>query len=268
MSEIQAFKLGKTMELQYIPFIQLINPWRLSYAWEGECSSVTSIPLCNSRALKTIKNSDIDALILSIRQFGLLNPLTVWKIPEEKTNELSKRYWRGKFEIPKYAIIDGQRRYFAIKRMFRFKDFEEIERDSERGRMPTVIILTTEKMKKKKEKQLEVPVLEEYILIPCVVYNYESLGECMRHSIEDNKFSVRPSQIYLECAERLGKILPDIMPKDFCKIIDLKNKINKIHSELRDKHLEDRERTEKRGDRKLKKTIKRNTANFSEKTNK
>jgi len=48
--------------------------------------------------------------------------------------------------------------------------------------------------------------LSNGLLIPCIVYDYESFEECRRHSIEDNKFSVRPAIEYLDYAERTMEI--------------------------------------------------------------
>jgi len=239
------------MKLEYIPFIKLINPYVLANnAWSS--SSIDSIPLCNSRALKTIRSDDIKALSLSIKQFGLLNPLLVWKIPKEEIENIKNSEsfsFRGKFRIDEYAIIDGQRRYFAIQKMFGLRTANEIENASHRVRTGAITFVLGEngKMKEKnKPKTIIVPILEEHILIPCIVYDYKHLSECIRHSIEDNKFSVRPSQIYLECAERMGDNLPDMMPKDFRKIIDIRNKITKIFSELQNKHLKEEEKERKK----------------------
>jgi hypothetical protein len=45
--------------------------------------------------------------------------------------------------------------------------------------------------------------IAKYVLIPCLVYYYKTFKDMQRHSIEDNKFSVKPSNDYLDSAERM-----------------------------------------------------------------
>jgi len=167
-------KLGKPVKLKYIPFSELIDPHKLQppipeVITKGKGrGSIDSIPFSNSRALNTIKVQDIQALISSIKAYGLLNPFSVvditkegdWKIDGIETKE---------FAEGKYAIVDGQRRFLALRKIIQ---------------------------ESKYSKSLHL------VLIPCLVYPYTSFKEMTRHSVEDNKFSIRPDNLYLDVAER------------------------------------------------------------------
>lgn len=175
------------MKLEYIPFSKLLNPEdafaKMRFKKE---ESIDSIPVTNSRALKTIKSQDIRALKGSIEVFGLLNPLFVARITDEMRQYVKVAKW---FKEIEYVIVDGQRRYKAIKELFNLKDAKE--RDD----------VETERKNKGLSKETR-PKIEDHVLIPCVVFPYTEFCEARRHSIEDNKFSVRPKSIYLDHAER------------------------------------------------------------------
>ena len=103
---LEPVKLGKGMELKYIPFSELLIPWGVcidsTVTRDNRHSGVlVSGAKANSdfKALKTMKRSDLDALKHSIAQFGLLEPFEVAELPEE----LDFFFGKGK-----YLIIDGQ----------------------------------------------------------------------------------------------------------------------------------------------------------------
>lgn len=204
---IKKVKLGKKMRLKYIPFSELINPWHLcfdsnvkygAHACSYASDTIGSIAKCNSRALKTIKRDDLEALKQSIRKYGLLKPFEVACMGERK-----------------YAIIDGQRRYFAIRELLHIG---LTEREGGGLASPEEIL--------------------DYVLIPCLVYDYTEFKDMQRHSIEDNKFSVRPKRDYLETAER--------MTIEETDIDDYRNSVYPIVQEIREKQRKHRAKEYKR----------------------
>jgi len=155
--------------------------------------------LPNSRALDALKTGDQRALFASITTFGLLKPLEISKISDEMAEDLG--IVTKAFPKAEYVILDGQRRYMALQR---FLELENKAEDSE------------------KES------IEDRILLPCLVYSYTTFSECRRHSIEDNKFSIRPKGLYLDAAERLEmKGLPNIIPEEFSNFDKRMKKIAK-----------------------------------------
>ena len=181
-------KFGKVMCLKWIPFSELINPFELLEFKEYSKETVDSINCVNSRPLKTIKTTELKALENSIQTYGLLNPLSVMKCDKG------------------YVLIDGQRRYFALQKII-MRDFVEychakgITMVNEYTGSYTGDYGEYVSFKKKTLGKM---------LIPCIVYGYTTLDEGMRHSVEDNKFGVRPSTIYLDYAERKPTRKPNI----------------------------------------------------------
>jgi len=164
-----------------------------------ESKTMGSIAMCNSRALLTIKRDDLEALKQSIRKYGLLNPFVVALLPKKPIIDFMS-------QEQKYAIIDGQRRYIAINEWIKricMNDREENE-------------------------------VRKHVLIPCLVYPYKHFKEMQRHSIEDNKFGVRPKTEYLDTAERMTFETKDKNPKK--QFVKIRNKF----------YLKDRKESEKR----------------------
>jgi hypothetical protein len=171
--------IGADFEVRDIPLDELIDPHDLySFTFEGYRDTVNTIPRGNSRPLKTIKTTDLRALQYSIRKYGLLNPPVVVELTGEMLEEYQKRIkfgakWMDKETAGyewmieklkrKYAIVDGQRRYFALMKLIHNTD---------------------------------------EVAIRCLVYPYTTFTQMKRHSVEDNKFSVRPETVYLDVADR------------------------------------------------------------------
>ena len=177
-------KFGKVMCLKWIPFSELIDPFELLGYKQYTKETVDSINAVNSRPLLTIKTTELKALINSIETFGLLNPLSVIK------------FEKG------YGLIDGQRRYFALRKI--------LWRQIEEYRQANGICKVDDFTGSTEEYEVWKKIMLAKVLIPCIVYGYTTLDEGMRHSIEDNKFSVRPSTIYLDYAERKPTQKPNL----------------------------------------------------------
>jgi len=206
MEKKETIKLGKEMKLEHIPFSKLLDPEMAikdAYVSSKKRNVVDSIPLPNSRALDALRTPSDRLLWSSINSFGLLKPLEVAKITDEMYEELGimvKAYPRVE-----YVILDGQRRYMALQKF------------------------------KKLRNHLKCPegdCLEDRVILPCLVYEYKTMGECRRHSIEDNKFSIRPHSRFLDASERTGtegKGMPNIIPKE---MTNLGKRMKKLAEEI------------------------------------
>ena len=184
------FVFGPDFSIGYIPIKHIFPPhgyiktgyWlNNSYAIRKGVNTVDSAQPWNSRPIGTIKTTTITALKHSILKYGLLNPLIVAKMPDDVWDTIFKEQMeemdRGDSYLevvnPLYVLIDGQRRYYAIMSII--------------GEM---------------RKAEHYPEQEKEILIKCLIYDYKAVEEMVRHSVEDNKFGVTPSTIYLDVAER------------------------------------------------------------------
>ncbi len=218
---LEPVKLGKGMDLKYIPFSELVIPL-------GVCIDSTSTrnnrhsgvlvsgAKANSdfKALKTIKRSDLEALKHSIAQFGLLEPFEVAELLEK----LDSFFGKGK-----YLIIDGQRRYFAIRELLRLPmEHEEIrQKESSQAHSRYDQI---EKAEIQAQEQIEKWSVRDYVLIPCLVYSYQTYLQMMRHSVEGNKFSVKPSKDYLKIAEKMHEAgISDLNPDDLSRLWEIRD---------------------------------------------
>ncbi len=226
--ELKPIKLGKKVEFKYVPFSELIIPWEVCvdsnveqehYCYDTKKLSVFTygtITSDSSRALKTMKRDDLEALKHSIGQFGLLKPFEVAELPEQ----LDFFFGRGR-----YVIIDGQRRYFAIRELLRLPtEFDERkQKDSLRTNSGYDQI---EKAEMQAQEQFDKLSIRDYVLIPCLVYPYKTYLQMMRHSIEDHKFSLEPSRSYLEIADKMRQEgIPDLNQDDISKLWETRSKI-------------------------------------------
>lgn len=216
------------MELRYIPFSELVIPWKVSPSSNIEIQKSSSdarylgaltagtATSSNSSMFQAMKLEDLEALKYSIVQFGLLKPFEVAELLEELD------YFFGK---GKYVIIDGQRRYFALRELLRLPS-EPKETMSQAASQAQSVRDTVEKMEKQAQKQLEKLNIGDYVLVPCLVYPYNTYLQMMRHNIEDKRFSDKPPRDYLETAETMRQEgIVDIHPDDLNKLWETRNRI-------------------------------------------
>jgi hypothetical protein len=203
--EFEPVKLGKNIELRYIPFSELAIPWNVcidTVASRQEDRSTRQSRLstfrqANSkspRAAKTRKNGDLEALKRSIARYGLLKPFGVAEMHER----LNFFYGEGK-----YLVIDGQRRYFAIRELLKLptEDEERKRRESLRTDCGNGNVANVEMQA---QRQFDRLCIGDYVLIPCLVYPYITLLQMIRHSIEDKRFSDQPSKEDFELAGKMS----------------------------------------------------------------
>ncbi len=225
---MKPIKLGRDIELRYIPFSELAIPWNISVgavkAKRGRYDPIQSgvsahggIGARGSKASKTLKREDLDALKHSIGQFGLLKPFEVAELPER----LDFFYGKGR-----YVVIDGQRRYFALRELLRLPtehdertQMQSLRTDSRRGH-----IVNEELQAQELFSRLSI---RDYVLVPCLVYPYTTLLQMVRHSNEDKKFSVKPSKDDLELAEKMHEEgVEDLKPEDLTELWETRSRID------------------------------------------
>ena len=226
---LKPVKLGKEVELQYIPFSELAIPWdgcvesntepgqgRSGDAKQLGALAYGKMPLDSLKTLKPMKQDKLDVLKNSIGQFGLLKPLEVAELPEQ----LGFFFGKGK-----YVIIDGQRRYFAMRDLLRLPT----ERD-ERRRKESIRTRSgshqIEKAETQAQDQLEKLSIRDYVLVPCLVYPYKTYLQMVRHSIEGNRVSGGSAKMFLEIVEKMRQQgILDLIPDDLTNLWETRNTI-------------------------------------------
>jgi len=225
--ELKPIKLGKNIELKYIPFSELAIPWNVcidsakptQYDSEIKQPGVHTLGTTtnNSKPSKTIKHRDIDDLRQSIAQYGLLRPFEVTELPERLDF-----FYAGK---GKYLVIDGQRRYFAIKELLRLpsEHGEKTQKDNLRTNSGHDQI---DKAEAQAQEQFNKLSIRDYVLIPCLVYPYNTFLQSVRHSIEDKRFSTKPSRGDLKLADKMRQQgVQDITTEDLTELLEIRSKI-------------------------------------------
>ncbi|UCD26112.1 MAG: ParB N-terminal domain-containing protein [Candidatus Bathyarchaeota archaeon] len=202
--KLEPIKLGKNMELKYLPFSELAIPWNVCVASveprDDNCEAKQlGVPTYgrmaakSSRAPMTMKRDDLDALKRSIGQFGLLKPFEVAELPER----LDFFYGKGK-----YVVIDGQRRYFAIREMLSLPT-EHDERTQKGSLRTNSGYAHIEKAEIQAQEQFDRLSMRDYVLVPCLVYPYRTSLQMVRHSVEGKRLCVKPSKDDLDLAEKM-----------------------------------------------------------------
>lgn len=245
--EFKPVKLGKNIELKYIPFSELAIPWNVcldTSTSEGQSSDKgrsrfhrfkKSKPK-NPKATKILKKSVLESLASSIAKYGLLKPLEVAEMYER----LDFFYGKGK-----YLVIDGQRRYFAIRELLKLpSENEEGQRKvSLRTDCKQESIAKGEKQAQREFDRLSV---RNYVLIPCIVYPYTTLLEMVRHSLEDKRFSEKPLKQDFELAARMEEEgIKDLNPDDLRELWQIRSRIEEERKMIENTLKEIRIRTQK-----------------------
>jgi hypothetical protein len=241
-SELKPIKLGKKIELKYIPFSELAIPWNVCL---GESRSKpenndveNSHPSIikktkNSKQSKTLKVADIDALKRSIAQFGLLKPFEVAEMEER----LDFFYGKGR-----YLVIDGQRRYFAVRELLKLPS-EDDERKQRDNLQTNCRDGNVAKVEMNAQEGFDCLSIRDYVLVPCIVYPYANQLQMLRHSIEDKRFSERPSKDDFKVAEKMAEEgIRDIDPDDLRELWKTRSHLEKEKKNIENTLRELRER--------------------------
>jgi ParB-like chromosome segregation protein Spo0J len=218
--ESESVKLGKNFELKYIPFSELAIPWNVrvdsnqhrSHGAGGKQPRVSTYGAGprRSKASKTLKREELDALKHSIAQFGLLRPFEVAELPERVDF-----FYGGK---GRYAVIDGQKRYFALRELLRLPSEDE-EKEQKEGLRTNSGHDPIERAELQAQEQFDQLSIRNHVLIPCLLYPYTTFLQMMRHSVEEKRFTARLSSDDLKVVEKMRQEgLQDIVAEDLGKL--------------------------------------------------
>jgi len=226
--ESEAVKLGKNFELKYIPFSELAIPWNVNFdsnqpkrddagSKQLRVSTYGTGPK-RSKASKTLKREDLDALMRSIAQFGLLKPFEVAELPERVDF-----FYGGR---GRYAVIDGQRRYFALRELLRLPSEDE-EKEQKEDLRTNSGYDPIEKAELQAQDQFDQLSIRNHVLVPCLVYPYTTFLQMMRHSVEDRRFCMRPLGDDLKVVEKMRREgVQDITAEDLGKLWETRNRLD------------------------------------------
>lgn len=233
--ELKPIILGKKMKLQYIPFSELVIPWDPSINFESEknrnnTKKIGIIPYMTEtpdslKAIKTLKQDKLDALKASIGGFGLLKPFAVAELPED----LSFFFGKGK-----YAIVDGQRRYLALKELLKLpSEYDERKQNDDIRKHSGDDLI--EKAEMQAQQQLEKLSIRDYVLVPCLIYPYRTYLQMVRHSTEDSKFGKKPCKLFLEIVENMRQQgIPDLGPDDLNNLWETRDTLGEEQQAIKD----------------------------------
>jgi len=242
--EIQPVRLGKKIELKYIPFSELAIPWNVcldTTASRQQNLDIRRARLQNfeesnpkkSKVSKILRSAELEALKRSIAQYGLLKPFEVAEMYER----LDFFYGKGK-----YLVIDGQRRYFAIRELLKLptENDEGRRKDSLWSDSKHEII---EKGELQAQEQFEKLTLRDHVLIPCIVYPYTTLLQMVRHSVEDRRFSEKPTKQDFELVYKMStEGISDLKSDDLTELLKARKKIEEERASIENTLQEIRER--------------------------
>ncbi len=170
-----------------------------------------------SKASKILKRGDLDALKRSIGQFGLLKPFEVAELPERLDF-----FYGGK---GKYIIIDGQRRYFAIRELLKLPSEHDEMRQKDNLRSDSRLD-QVEKVEVQAQEQFDSLSVRDFVLVPCLVYPYTTFLQMVRHSNESKRFYLKPSKDDLALAEEMRRQgFQDLNPEDLTVLWETRRRI-------------------------------------------
>jgi len=155
-------------------------------------------------------------LKLSIAKYGLLKPFEVAEMYER----LDFFYGKGK-----YLVIDGQRRYFAIRELLKLptENDEDRRKDSLWSDSGHEIIAKGELQA---QEQFDNLTMRDHVLIPCIVYPYTTLLQMARHSLEDKRFSENPTKQDFELIKRMSEQgICDLKSDDLTELLKVRSRI-------------------------------------------
>ncbi len=249
-NEIKSIRLGKKIDLRYIPFSELAIPWNvcLDTTESGQQNQeirrsrlyrfIESNPK-NSKASKILKSSELEHLKHSIARYGLLKPFEVAEMYER----LGFFYGKGK-----YLVIDGQRRYFAVRELLKLptENDEGKRKQSLWSDSNHEIVAKGETQAQECFNRLD---LRDHVLIPCIVYPYTSLLQMVRHSVEDKRFSEKPTKQDYELIEKMAdQGISDLKSDDLIELFRVRSEIEEEKASIEETLKEIRARLKEQQD--------------------
>jgi hypothetical protein len=248
--KITPIRLGKIIELRYIPFSELAIPWNVcldTTASRQQNQDIRSSRLSNfiesnpksSKAAKILRSSELEHLKQSIARYGLLKPFEVAEMYER----LDFFYGKGK-----YLVIDGQRRYFAVRELLKLptENDEEKRKDKLWSDSNYEIVVKGEIQAQEHFDHLD---LRDHVLIPCIVYPYTTLLQMVRHSVEDKRFSEKPVKQDYELVDKMAaQGIGDLRSDDLRELCRVRSRIDEERASIEDTLKEIRTRLKQQKD--------------------
>jgi hypothetical protein len=216
---LDCVRLGKRVVLQDVPFSELIVPWEVSVDPSVRLRPfVTGVPR-NNKAARDGKLVGLDELVNSIARFGLLKPLDVAELPEQRMDFF---YGKGK-----YVIIDGQRRYLALRELLKLPSEADERKQISSLRTDGSRDLIVQRAEQQAQDQFEKLSVRDHVLVPCLVYPYKTYLQMLRHGEEQCKLRAKPSKALSEVIEKMRKQgIADVEPDDLKNLWEIRKRID------------------------------------------
>jgi len=216
---LERVKLGKKVDLRYVSFSELIVPWEVSVDPNVHLRPfVTELPR-NNKAAKEDKLVGLDELVNSIARFGLLRPLDVAEVPEQRMDFF---YGKGK-----YVIIDGQRRYLALRELLKLPSEADERKQISDLRAGGSRDLIVQRAEQQAQDQFEKLSVRDHVLVPCLVYPYKTYLQMLRHGAEETRLRVKPSKAFVEVVEKMRKQgIADVEPDDVKDLWEIRKRLD------------------------------------------
>ncbi len=148
----------------------------------------------------------------------------------------------------KYLVIDGQRRYFAVRELLKLptENDEGKRKESLWSDSNHEIVAKGEAQAQECFNRLD---LRDHVLIPCVVYPYTTLLQMVRHSVEDKRFSEKPAkQDYELVDEMVDQGISDLKSDDLRELFRVRSKIEEERASIEETIKEIRARLKQQQD--------------------
>lgn len=246
-ADLHPIQLGKKIELKYIPFSELAVPWNVvvdtttisqennntNKLNQSSKTTFDQIKTNGAKASRKIRRADIDAIKYSIAQYGLLKPLEVAEMQERLD------FFYGK---AKYLVIDGQRRYFALRELLKLptEQDERRQKDSLRTNNNNENVANLELQG---QEQLDKLSIRDYVLVPCIMYPYTTLLQMVRHTIEDRRFSEKSPKADYDLVERMSaQGMVDLHTDDLRELWNIRRRIEEERQSIEKTLVEIRDR--------------------------
>jgi ParB/Sulfiredoxin domain len=245
--ELKPIKLGKNVELRHIPFSELAVPWNISvnssapsydnhHSQQIGATTFTGKRTKGPKAAVTLKREDLEELTQSLAQYGLLKPFEVAEMPQRLGF-----FYGGRGQ---YLILDGQRRYFAIRELLKLptEQDEKGQKDHLRTNCRQIQVQNAETQA---QEQFDKLSIMNYVLVPCLVYPYTTMLQMMRHSTEEKRLSRgKPAKHDNESANKMRmEGLEDISPEDLTGLMEIRSQIEEEKEAIKRTLNEIRKRT-------------------------
>ncbi len=200
-------KLGKKVSLEYVPFSELIVPWEVSVDPNVRLRPfVTELPK-NNREAKEAKLVGLADMVNSIARFGLLRPLDVAEVPEKRVDFF---YGKGK-----YVIIDGQRRYLALRELLKLPSEADERKQISLLRTDGCRDLIVQRAEQQAQDQFAKLSVRDHVLVPCLVFPYNTYLQMLRHTAEECRLRLKPSKAFDGVIDKMrAKGIADVEPDD------------------------------------------------------